>query len=231
MKKIGIIGGIGPESTIEYYRLIIKTYQERLSARHYPELLLHSIDMTDMLNFVFRDQLDELVNFLAKKVEVLKKSNVDYVVLASNTPHLVFDPLSKIVDVKMISIVEETCKAISESGIQRLALFGTQSTMSKGFYQATGKKYGLEIISPSEENQQFIHDKYMGELVFNQIKQETKQRLIHIALELEKELGIQGLILGGTELPLILKQGDFDTLSIFDTTRIHVQAIVDRMLE
>ena len=142
MNKIGIIGGIGPESTIEYYRLLIKTFRERLNTNQYPEILLHSVDMTEMLNYVFTNQLDELVEFLKSKIKILEKSNVDYIALASNTPHLVFEKLQESVNVKMISIVEETCKAISKSGIMKVGLLGTKSTMSKGFYQKVGENNG-----------------------------------------------------------------------------------------
>ena len=230
MKKIGIIGGIGPESTIEYYRLIIKGFRDRLSTHQYPELLIHSINMTEMLDLVFNNQLEQLVELLKRKIQVLEASQVDYVVLASNTPHLVFDEVADLVRVPLISIVEETCKHIREAGVQKVGLLGTKSTMSKGFYQSVGQKYGVEIVIPSEEEQSYVHEKYMGELVFNQIIPETKARLIQMVNELKIRENIEGIVLGGTELPLILKQTDFDTLRVFDTTRIHVQAILDTMI-
>ncbi len=231
MKRIGILGGIGPESTVQYYRFLIQQFKERQSTEDYPEIILHSINMTEMLSYVFSEDLDGLVSFLQKRVQLLEKSGVDYVAMASNTPHLVFDQLANSVQVPMISIVEETCKRISKASIKKLGLLGTKSTMSKGFYQKTGKRHGLEIIIPAEEAQDYVNEKYFGELVFNQIFPETKNRLIQIARELENKYGIQGLILGGTELPLILKHEDFKQIKVFDTTQIHVNAILDRMLE
>ena len=230
MKKIGIIGGIGPESTIAYYRLLIKLFQERLGTTHYPEILIHSINMTEMLDLVSRNELEELVSFLKERVEILEEGQVDYVALASNTPHLVFDQLANSVKVKMISIVEETCKHISEMGLKKVGLLGTKSTMSMGFYQAVGERYGIKIFPPDKEARQYVHEKYMGELVFNQILPETKKQLIRIANDLQTQDQIEGIILGGTELPLILDQEDFDILKVFDTTQIHVQAILDKML-
>ncbi|MEM9718184.1 MAG: amino acid racemase [Bacteroidota bacterium] len=230
MEKVGIIGGIGPESTIEYYRLIINGFRERLSTDQYPEVLIHSINMTEMLDLVFKDELDALVELLKRKINVLEVSQVDYVALASNTPHLVFDRLAKSVSVPLISIVEETCKYVLEAGVRTVGLLGTKSTMSKGFYQEVGEKYGLEIYTPNEEDQAYVHEKYMGELVFKQIIPETKSQLIQIVKKLETQKNIEGIILGGTELPLILQQGDFDTLKVFDTTRIHVHAILDKMI-
>lgn len=230
MNKIGIIGGIGPESTVEYYRLLIKLFRTKLGTNQYPEILLHSIDMTEMLGYVFDNQLYELVKFLKSKIKILEKSNVDYVALASNTPHLVFEKLQESVNVKMISIVEETCKAISKSGIKKVGLLGTKSTMSKGFYQKVGKNNGIEIVIPNDENQNFIHEKYMGELLFNHINPKTKERLIQIVNDLVIEEKIEGIVLGGTELPLILEQKDFDKLTVFNTTEIHVNAILDKMI-
>jgi len=230
MNKVGIIGGIGPESTVEYYRLLIKTFRERLNTNQYPEILLLSVDMTEMLNYVFTNQLDELVEFLKSKIETLEKSNVDYIALASNTPHLVFDKLEESINTKMISIVEETSKAIKKTGIEKVGLLGTKSTMSKGFYQKSGAKNGIKIVIPNEESQNYIHEKYMDELVFNEIVPETKKRLIQIINELHFNENIEGIILGGTELPLILKQEDFDNLKVFNTTEIHVNAILNKML-
>lgn len=102
--------------------------------------------------------------------------------------------------------------------------------MTKGFYQVEARKNGLEVVIPNEVDQDYVHEKYMGELVFNRIVPETKQRLLQIVAELEREEQIEGLILGGTELPLILQQEDFDRLQVFDTTQIHVKAILDKMI-
>ena len=230
MKRVGIIGGIGPASTIEYYKLIISLFRERLSTNHYPELVVHSIDMTRMLNFVFENELEELVHFLQERIQVLQEAKVEVVALASNTPHLVFDELAKRVEVEMISIVEESCKKIAQSGLEKVGLLGTKSTMSKGFYQLVGERYGLTIVSPSEESQTFVHEKYMGELVFNKIYPETKKQLIQIIHDMQKKTQIEGVILGGTELPLILDQDDFEEIKVFNTTMIHVNAILDKML-
>jgi len=231
MKKIGLIGGVGPESTIEYYRLIIKHFQQKLNTKEYPELLINSINMTEMLSYVFGNQLDKLVDFLAFRIEVLEKAGVDYIAIASNTPHIVFDKLTEKVGVPLISIVEETCKAVQVTKIKKMGLFGTKSTMTNGFYQKTGEKHGIEIVIPNTENQDYIHQKYMNELVFNKILPETKKQLIQIVQELKEKNSIEGLILGGTELPLILNQLDFSDIEIFDTTKIHVESIVNKIIE
>lgn len=229
MKKPGIIGGVGPESTIQYYRYIIQKFQKKLNTNNYPEIVLHSINMTEMLSYVANKQYDKLTDFLAERIKVLEKGGADFAAIASNTPHIVFEQVAKLVNIPLISIVEETCKEVIRRKIKRVSLFGTKSTMTSGFYNEASEKLGIEIIIPNTAKQNYIHEKYMGELVFNKLMPETKKGLIEIASELQEDFNIQGLILGGTELPLILQQADFNTIEIFDTTQIHVESIVERM--
>lgn len=231
MKKIGLIGGIGPESSIDYYRLIIKRFQERLNTKDYPEIIINSINMTEMLSYIFNNQLDKLVDFLTDRIKILETIGVDYGAIASNTPHIVFERLIEKVKIPLISIVEETCKEIDDKKMQRVGLFGTKYTMTNGFYNKVAKKYGIEIIIPVTEKQDFIHNKYMAELVFNRIVPETKKQLIQIVRELKEKESIEGLILGGMELPLILNQSDFGDIKILDTTKIHVESIVTKMIK
>lgn len=229
MRKLGLIGGIGPESTIHYYRYFIKQYRQRFQTDHYPEFVVQSIDMTRMLELVYTAQWDELVDFLAQHINALKDLDVDYVAMASNTPHIVYDQLSQAVDVEVVSIILETCKVIAGLDINKALLLGTKSTMSAGFYQAAGREYEIEILTPSKADMDYVHRAYMEELVHNVIKPETKSRLIKIVSEQAQGADISGLILGGTELPLILNSDDFPSLSVFDTTQIHVSALLDRM--
>jgi aspartate racemase len=231
MKKLGLIGGVGPESSIEYYRLIIKRFQEKLNTKDYPEILINSINMTEMLGYVFNNQLDLLVDFLCDKIQTLESSGVDFIAIASNTPHIVFDQLVERVDTPLISVVEETCKEIRAKKLTRVGLFGTRSTMTNGFYPQVANRFGIDTVIPQVEAQEYIHEKYMTELVFNHIVPDTKRRLIEYVHALQAKEAIQGLVLGGTELPLILSQQDFADLEILDTTKIHVEGIVTRMLE
>ena len=226
MKKIGLIGGVGPESTIEYYRLIIKEFRERLSTSDYPEMLINSINLTEMLVYINNRKYKDLIKFLLDKIQTLEQGGADFAAIASNTPHIVFDEVQEKTNLKLISIVEATCKALKKKDITCTGLFGTKSTMTAGFYKKEVNKYGIEVIVPAPESQDYIHDKYMNELVFNIIKKDTKKGLIEIAEKLRINFDIEGLILGGTELPLILKQDDFKNIEVFDTTNIHVNSIV-----
>jgi aspartate racemase len=231
MKRIGIIGGIGPESTIEYYRLLVNGYRKKLKTSDYPDIMIISVNLTELLGYVFTNQPDKLVDFMVDKIERLEKVGVDYIAIASNTPHMVFDRIAERTHTPLISIVEVTCKVISDKKMHKVGLLGTKSTMNKGFYQKTAERYGIEIVIPTTEQQDYIHSKYMSELLFNNIVPETKEQLIRIIRELQEKESIEGLILGGTELPLILKQADFADLEILDTTVIHVESILIRMME
>lgn len=230
MKKLGLIGGVGPESTITYYRLLLSEYLDKTKTKDYPEIVIHSINMTEMLGYVFNNQFNNLVDFLVDRIKILEGAGVDFGAIASNTPHIVFDKLAEQVELPLISIVEETCKAISNKKLKQVALYGTKSTMTAGFYQDAGTKYGIEIILPDSENLDYIHDKYLNELVYNKIVPETKNRFISITKQLIEHEAIEGLILGGTELPIMLDQSDFNSITVFDTSRIHVEAIIAKMI-
>jgi len=228
MKKFGLLGGIGPESTVEYYLQIIKKAKEITGTN--PDFLIKSIDTNVVLAYAAEKKYKDLITFLKQKINVLEEAKVDFSAMASNTPHVVYDELIKEVSVPIISIVEETCKKTKENNLKKVGLFGTMSTMTSGFYQKKGEKYGIEIITPSQDQMEYIHDKYMKELLFRNIKQTTKKELIHIVDDLCEKYDIEGLILGGTEIPLILNQDDFEHIKIMDTTEIHVEAIVNMML-
>jgi len=230
MKTVGLIGGIGPESTIEYYRLIIKLYRQRVPDGNYPLVLINSINMKQMLDLIGAKHFPEVTQYLKKEIDKLAQAGADFGLLASNTPHLVFDNLQAVSPIPLLSIVEATCQKAKELGLDRLGLFGTGFTMQGGFYSGVFEKQGMVIVLPSDEDQEYVHEKYMTELVNGIILNETKTRLLGIAERLKKEQSIQGLILGGTELPLILKDGDDRDIPFLDTTRIHVERAVSELL-
>jgi aspartate racemase len=232
VKRAGIVGGIGPESTVEYYRQIIESYRRQRPDGSYPFLVINSIDMTRMRLLIEADELAAVADYLAGEVERLAAAGADFGALASNTPHLVFGELRRRSTLPLISIVEATRDAAKASGLRRLGLFGTRFTMRAGFYQQVFSSEGLTLVMPGDAEQDYIHDRYMNELVNGIFLPETRGRLLEIARRMKDEEGIQGLILGGTELPLILRESDADAAGVpfFDTTRIHVQAIVAELL-
>jgi aspartate racemase len=226
-KTIGMIGGIAPASTVDYYQRIISRFQERTGQREYPSIIMNSINMTHMLNLIDNDQLDELVDYLSEEIYVLEKAGAKVIFMASNTPHLVYNQLKQRVKTKMVSIVDSTISYAQSKGYSRLGLIGTSTTMESDFYQDGFEAAGMEIITPMSDERKYINKIYMEELVRGRFLPETKSRLLSIANRMYNEGQIDGLILGGTELPLILKTSDIEDIELINTTKIHVERILD----
>ena len=231
MKTIGIIGGIAPESTIEYYRSIIALYRERKQDGSYPSILINSIDMKKMLDLIAGKELAGVTEYLLGEVIKLAQAGADFGLLASNTPHLVFEDIRRHSPIPLISIVETACEIAQSLCLKKVGLFGTRFTMQGQFYPEVFAKQGIEIVLPSLEDQEFIHEKYMSELVNGVFLTETRERLLMIVDRLKANDGIQGLILGGTELPLIIREVSAGGIPFLDTTKIHVERAVSLMLE
>jgi aspartate racemase len=230
MKSLGIIGGVGPESTIDYYRKIISLYRQRKKDGSYPELIINSIDLKKELDLVERNQLDELTAYLLEEVEKLARAGAKVGLIASNTPHIVFGELRPRSRIPLISIVESTCDVAKEMKLKRVGLFGTRFTMQGTFYPDVFVRKGIQLVVPEVEDQNYVHDKYMSELVNGVFLPETREGLLKIVDRLRTTQRIEGLILGGTELPLILTDETHNGLPILNTTKIHCQAAVTQML-
>ena len=230
MKTVGIIGGIGPESTIEYYRFIIEGYRERKGDGSYPSIIINSIDLSKLIAWMNADQLGEAADYVLREIERLARAGADFAALASNTPHIVFDHLRAHSPIPLISIVESTCDAAQNLGMKRVGLFGTRFTMQGRFYPEVFSKAGIDLIVPDTAEQDYIHEKYMNELLNNIFLPETRAGLLAIVDRMKDRDGIEGLILGGTELPLILRGAGENAIPFLDTTRIHVERIVEELL-
>ncbi len=223
MKTLGIIGGIGPESTIDYYRSLIHAWREQTKDGSAPSILLNSIDLKKMLDLIAAKALSEVTAYLSGEMHRLARAGADVGLFAANTPHIVFDELQRRSSIPLISIVEATREAAKERGLRRLGLFGTRFTMQGHFYPEVFSKAGIALVVPEENEQAYIHDIYMNELVKGVFLPETRERLLAIVERLATQEHAQGLILAGTELPLILRKGSCG-IPLLDTTQIHVKA-------
>jgi aspartate racemase len=230
MKLLGMLGGTGPESTVDYYRLLISIYQERRPDGSYPPVLINSIDLTRLVDLVTTQDYAGLTAFLAEEIERLRRAGAEFALVAANTPHIVFDELQRAVSLPLISIVEVACQAAAWQNLMRLGLLGTRFTMQAGFYQKVFAQAGLELIVPELGEQDEIHALYMNELVKGVFRPETRRRFVDIVRRLKYEHGIEGLVLGGTELPLLLRDESRLDLPLLDTARLHVERAVDEML-
>ncbi|HYI09958.1 MAG TPA: amino acid racemase [Thermoanaerobaculia bacterium] len=229
VKTLGIIGGIAPESTIEYYRAIVEIHRRRADGA-YPSVIINSIDLTKMIGFVAAGQLDELVEYLLHELERLAEAGVALALFASNTPHIVFDRVQERSPVPLVSIVDVAAEAAVRAGVRRMALFGTRFTMQARFYREVFAARGIEVVAPPADDLELIHTKYMNELVQGQFLEATREQVLGVVERMQAAAGIDGVILGGTELPLLLRMEEWQGVRFLDTGRMHVEEAVTRML-
>jgi len=195
MKVAGIIGGIAPESTIEYYRLIVAAYRERLGDGSYPALLINSIDMQKMLGLIAAEASSALTEYLLREIDKLARAGAEFGLLASNTPHVVFAELRQRAPLPLLSLVEAACVATQALGLKRVGLIGTRFTMQGSFYPAVFSRAGVELVAPNLDEQTFIHDRYVGELIQGVFLHETAAGVREIIEGFQAREGIDGLIL------------------------------------
>src|SRR3954453_17145051 len=165
MKTLGIIGGLGPESTVDYYRRIIALFRERTGERHYPEFVIVNVDLRKGLGFMDANDLSGMANYLLEAIHKLARAGADFGMISANTPHIVFDDVAAKSPIPLISVVEATRAAAKAQNLKRLALFGTRYTMQATFYPRVFARDGIELLVPNPHDQDNIHDKYMNELV------------------------------------------------------------------
>ena len=230
MKMLGIIGGVGPESTIEYYQNIIALYRDRQRDGSYPEFIINSVDLKKGLDFMAANNLTGMADYLLEEIGKLARAGANFGLISANTPHIVFDELASKSPIPLISIVEATCAAAKARGLKKLALLGTRFTMQGTFYPKVFSREGIELVVPDAKDQEYLHDKYLNELVPGNFLPETRDGLLAIVDRMQTKTNIDGVILAGTVLPLILRDADHKGIPLLDTTKIHCQAAVAEML-
>ena len=230
MKTVGIVGGIGPESTIEYYRSIIAGYCRLRPDGTASAILINSVDVNKLLDWMGANRLSEVTDYLVNALQKLARAGADFGIIAANTPHIVFDDVQQRSPLPLISIVEATCAEAKERGIRRAGLLGTRFTMQASFYPDVFSRQGIAVVVPDGDEQAYIHQKYIGELLKDMFLPATRERLLEIIHRMKEHEQIQGVILGGTELPLLLREDTASGIPLLDTTQIHVQAVVAELL-
>jgi aspartate racemase len=230
MKTLGIMGGLGPESTIDYYGKIIALYRERTGDGSYPQFIINSINMKKGLDFMEANNLAGMAEYLLEEIGKLARAGATFGLISANTPHIVFDQVASKAPIPLISIVEATCAATQARKLKRLALLGTRYTMQATFYPKVFSREGIELLVPGPEDQTYIHDKYLNELVSGKFLADTRAGLLAIVDRMKEKHDIDGVILAGTELPLILRDREHNGIPFLDTTQIHCEAAVTEML-
>jgi aspartate racemase len=230
MRTAGIIGGLGPESTIDYYRSIIARYRARTRDQEYPHVIINSLDVDRAIAMLDAGRLDDLADYVAAGVDLLVRAGADFGFIAANTPHLVFDEVQRRSAIPLLSIVRATSNHAKKLGLKHVGLFGTGFTMRASFYLQEFHRAGISLVVPKESEREYIHKKYIGELLKGQFLPETKTEIMAIAHRMKAEDGVEAIVLAGTEIPLLLRDSDTTDVNFLDTTVIHVEAIVDELL-
>lgn len=222
MKKIGLVGGISWTSTMDYYKFINEGVNEKLGGLNFAECIVYSINFGD----IYTQSWDNSFDLLYNACESLKKAGADGIALCANTAHLYADRLQDAIDLPIIHIVAETAKIIESKGLKKIGLLGTKFTMEMDFYRDKLESFGLEVLIPEkQETRDYIQYTLREELGVGFINPATKGKYKEIVKELI-DRGAECIVLGCTEIPMLISQDDF-TIPVFDTTKIHSQAIVD----
>ncbi|AHF06003.1 aspartate/glutamate racemase family protein [Desulfitobacterium metallireducens] len=225
MKKIGMIGGFGPESTIDYYRIMIEQYRLLQGDESLPEIFIYSMDIYNLLNMVGEERWDDLIEYLLKGIDTLYRAGADFGIISANTPHIVFNKLKCLSPIPLVSIIEETSKKAKEIGLHKVGLLGTSFTMRSSFYQDVFSNDNISVVVPREKEQDYIQHKLMTEIELGEFHEATRKGLLTIVKRMIDEESIQGLVLGCTELPLILTKDAFG-IPFLNTTKIHVDSAI-----
>lgn len=229
MKTAGLIGGMSWESTLEYYRIMNEAVKEKLGGLHSAKCIIYSFDFEEIEKLQHEGRWKELAEIMADAARRLEKAGADFVVICTNTMHKVAEEVQKSISIPLLHIADVTAEKIKEKGLKKVGLLGTRFTMEEGFYRERLKeKHGIDVIIPKENERELVHRVIYDELCLGIVKRESKERFKEIIEGLVSR-GAEGIILGCTEIPLLIKQEDAD-VPIFDTTTIHAKAAVELML-
>jgi aspartate racemase len=227
-KRIGILGGMSPESTVEYYRHITREYVERFGDCSYPEIIIYSVTFQPYVDWPASGRWDLVARGLTEAAQKLEAAGASFIVIATNTMHLVFDQVQANVGIPMLSLLDAVAAAILKQDMRTVGLLGTRFAMENGFYQEALARKGISVLVPDADDREYVNGVIYHELVAGQVLGESRSRFVGI-IEALAASGAQGVILGCTEIPLLIGQAD-TRIPLFDSTAIHARAALDEAL-
>ena len=235
MKKLGLIGGVGYMSTLDYYKGINEAYQKRVNTGQFksgenPPMTIESLNLAIAYELAQKEDWKGFARLFIDAVDTLHDAGADFGAIAANTAHIVFDEIKASSPIPLIGIVDETCKKAKAKGHKKLIVFGTGFTMKSGMYEVKCAKYGIEAIVPNKAQQQLIHNIIFPNLEGGIVLESERKVILDIGRDIIKEHKADALVLGCTELPLAIKDEDLD-VELLDTTAIHIDAILDYLLD
>jgi len=220
-KTIGILGGLSPESTITYYEYITRTYYERFRNHGYPETVIYSVTFQEFVDWQKEGLWDKAVDRMVEAIVRLHRAGADFGVIAANTMHIVFDEVQQRSPIPLINIIDATAESIKKENFDTVGLLGTIFTVGGSFYKNALRRHGIRTIVPGVDDQRYVNRVIYEELVQGKTLLKSKKGFIRIVKSLEHE-GAQGVVLGCTEIPLLLRQEDC-AVKLFDTAKIHAE--------
>lgn len=228
MKTLGIVGGLGPESTIAYYRLLVASFAALHGGRS-PALVIDSLDVRRILALLDADPAGA-AEYLLRSLHHLAGAGADFALIAANTPHLVFDEVVAKSPLPLLSIVECACDAARAGGLRTLGLLGTRLTMQGGFYQRAAARVGIRVVVPEEADGRWVHEAYVGQLLEGRFEEATQAGVLEVVERMAERGRVDGVLLAGTELGLLIRQSAHQGVALLDTTRLHVQRAIEAMV-
>ena len=227
MKSVGLVGGLGPESTIDYYRRILQVWSQ-VHPDSSPSIVIDSLDVQVGLRLVAND-VPAMTDYVAGSIRRLEGAGVDFIAMTANTAHITFDELAARARVPLLSIVETCAEEAQRRGLKRLGLLGTRFTMAAPFYPTVFTRRDIQVFPPEEQERLWVHDRYVGQLLKGDFRDETRDAVKVLVRQLRDRHRLDGIIFGGTELPLLLRSEVVEGLPSLDTTQLHVEAIVKQL--
>lgn len=229
MEKLGLVGGTGPESTLMYYNELNYGYQKRLGIDNsFPKLTIESINIYEMLTSIEKNDLAETVNILVKAINNLYRAGATYASFTAITPHIVFDEVAQQSPIPLINMLELVAEKCVSQNYKRPLLLGTSFTMTRSFFIETLRKYDIDVVLPDQNNLLFVARKIMDELEKGIFKSETKEQFVKLIEEQQTVNQIDSVILGCTELPLLLNQDD-TSVPLLNPVELHIEKILDNL--
>lgn len=231
MKKIGMLGGMSWESTLTYYKLLNEEIKNRLGGLHSAKIILSSVDFEEIEKFQHSSLWDETAKILSNEAKAVEDANADFLIICTNTMHKVAPQIEDNISIPVLHIADATGEVLVKDGIKKVALLGTKFTMTESFYKdRIEEKFGIEVITPNTEEQNIIHEVIYKELCLGKCNKKSRDEYIKIIKRLEKEYEVEGVILGCTEISMLIKQG-YVEVPIYDTTKLHVLSAIDFALK
>lgn len=231
MKKIGMLGGMSWESTLTYYKLINEEVKEKLGGLHSAKIIMSSVDFDEIEKFQHNGDWDKTAEILSHEAKSIQDAKADFLIICTNTMHKIVPEIEKKIHIPILHIADTTARKLQEDGIKKVALLGTKFTMQEDFYkQRIIDNFDIEVVIPNIEEQNIIHDIIYKELCLGLIKKESRNAYIKIIKRLEEEHNVEGVILGCTEIAMLIKQG-YVNIPLYDTTLLHAKAAVQKAIE